>query len=231
MSAIGLFRERRLSQDVRDRRALANVAVAALLLTAGCVGFLTGEEALSFDASRVVVADDAHSEAGYEEVRVESTETNQSVTVAGQTRTVSMTNRVAGYQRAVELGPAGNRSFAQFTVFTTPLIEVAGQTLNPLTGVSDREVVAQLRTGYDSLEDVRPAGNRTVEVLGEGRTVSRFHATSTVAGKEVDLTLHVTKFRHGEDVVVAVAIHPARLDGERARVETMLGGIEHEAGD
>ncbi|MEF8868797.1 MAG: DUF6517 family protein [Haloarculaceae archaeon] len=210
------------------RRALANVAVVALLLTAGCIGFLTGEEALAFDADPVRVADDARAEAGYEEVRVESMAVNRSFTVAGETRNVSVTNHVAAYQRAVDLGPLGSEPFARFTVLSTPEVEIAGRTLNPVGGLSDRELATRLQSQYDSIENVRFAGNRTVEVLGEGRTVSRFDATTTVAGTEVDLALHVAKFRHGEDFVVAIGVYPARLDGERARVETMLRGIEHE---
>ncbi|MEF8878467.1 MAG: DUF6517 family protein, partial [Haloarculaceae archaeon] len=207
---------------------LANVAVVALLLTAGCIGFLTGEEALAFDADPVRVADDARAEAGYEEVRVESMAVNRSFTVAGETRNVSVTNHVAAYQRAVDLGPLGSEPFARFTVLSTPEVEIAGRTLNPVGGLSDRELATRLQSQYDSIENVRFAGNRTVEVLGEGRTVSRFDATTTVAGTEVDLALHVAKFRHGEDFVVAIGVYPARLDGERARVETMLRGIEHE---
>lgn len=210
------------------RRVLANVAVVALLLTAGCIGFLTGEEALAFDADPVRVADDARAEAGYEEVRVESMAVNRSFTVAGETRNVSVTNHVAAYQRAVDLGPLGSEPFARFTVLSTPEVEIAGRTLNPVGGLSDRELATRLQSQYDSIENVRFAGNRTVEVLGEGRTVSRFDATTTVAGTEVDLSLHVAKFRHGEDFVVAIGVYPARLDGERARVETMLRGVEHE---
>jgi hypothetical protein len=213
---------------VSHRRALANVAVVALLLTAGCIGFLTGEEALAFDADPVRVADDARAEAGYEEVRVESMAVNRSFTVAGETRNVSVTNHVAAYQRAVDLGPLGSEPFARFTVLSTPEVEIAGRTLNPVGSLSDRELATRLQSQYDSIENVRFAGNRTVEVLGEGRTVSRFDATTTVAGTEVDLALHVAKFRHGEDFVVAIGVYPARLDGERARVETMLRGVEHE---
>jgi hypothetical protein len=213
---------------VSHRRALANVAVVALLLTAGCIGFLTGEEALAFDADPVRVADDARAEAGYEEVRVESMAVNRSFTVAGETRNVSVTNHVAAYQRAVDLGPLGSEPFARFTVLSTPEVEIAGRTLNPVGGLSDRELATRLQSQYDSIENVRFAGNRTVEILGEGRTVSRFDATTTVAGTEVDLALHVAKFRHGEDFVVAIGVYPARLDGERARVETMLRGVEHE---
>jgi hypothetical protein len=213
---------------MEHRRTLATLSIVALLLTAGCVGFLTGAEALSFEADPVEVADDARSEAGYETVQVESMQTNRSFTVAGETRNVSVTNHVAAYQRTVELGPLETEPFARVTVLATPQVEVAGRTLNPVGELSDRELATRLQSQYDSIDDVRFAGNHTVEILGESRTVSRFDATTTVAGTEVDLELHVTKFRHGEDFVVAIGIYPARLDGEADRVETMLRGIEHE---
>lgn len=214
--------------NVYTRRALAGLAVAVLVLSGGCVGFLTGSEALSFDADPVEVTDDARSEAGYEEVRVETMEQNRSFTVAGETRNVSVTNHVASYQRAVELGPLGSEPFARVTVLSTPAVELAGRTFNPVGDLSDRELALRLQSQYDSIEDVEFAGNGTVGILGEDRTVSRFDATTTVAGAEVDLALHVTKFRHGDDFVVAIGVYPERLDGEEARVETMLRGIEHE---
>ncbi|MEF8840499.1 MAG: DUF6517 family protein [Haloarculaceae archaeon] len=213
---------------MQHRRVLASLAVAVLVLTGGCVGLLTGEEALAFDADPVEVADDARSEAGYEAIQVESMQANRSFTVAGETRNVSVTNHVAAYQRAVEVGPLKTEPFARFTVLATPRVEIAGRTLNPVGELSDRELVIRLQSQYDSIEDVEFAGNRSVEILGESRTVSRFDATTTVAGTEVDLELHVTKFQHGEDFVVAIGVYPARLDGEADRVETMLRGIEHE---
>ena len=216
---------------MQHRRIVAGLAVALLVLSGGCVGFLAGEEPLAFDAEPVAVADDARSEAGYETVRVETMETNRSFAVAGETRNVSVTNHVASYQRAVDLGPLGSEPFARVTVLSTPAVEVAGQTFNPVGDLSERELATRLQSQYDSIEDVTFAGNRTVGILGEGRTVSRFDATTVVAGVEIDLALHVTKFRHGEDFVVAIGVYPERLDGERARVETMFRGIEHEVGD
>lgn len=208
-------------------RALACVAVAVLVLSSGCVGFLTGDEPLTFDADPVGVADSQQSEAGYETVRVGTNTTNQTFSVAGQTRNVSVTNHVASYQRAVDLGPLGEAPFARFTVLATPQVEVLGRTLNPVGRLSNRDLALRLQSQYDSIDDVRFVGNRTVEVLGDSRTVSRFDATTTVSGVEVDLALHVTKFQHGDDFVVAIAVYPARLDGEAARAETMLGGVEH----
>ena len=216
---------------MQTRRVLASLAIALLALTAGCVGVLTGEEALAFDAEPVEVADEQRAEADYETVAVEARTVNRSVSVAGETREVSVTNRVASYQRAVDLGPLGEAPFARFTVLATPQVEVLGQTFNPAGGFSNRDLALRLQSQYDSIEDVRFVGNRTVEILGEPRTVSRFDATTTVAGVGIDLALHVTKFQHGGDFVVAIAVYPARLDGEAARVEAMLRGIQHETGN
>lgn len=207
-------------------QVLGSLAVALLVVAGGCVGVLTGEEALAVEADPVGVADGPREEAGYETLGEEQMTVNRSFTVAGQTRNVSVTNHVAAYGRVVELGPLSTEPYARVTVLATPGVEVAGRTLNPVGELSNRELATRLQSQYDSIEDVSPAGNRTVEILGEDRTVSRFDATTTAAGVELDLLLHVTKFRHGEDFVVAVGVHPARLDGEGDRVRTMFRGIE-----
>ncbi|MFC6943173.1 DUF6517 family protein [Salinirubellus sp. GCM10025818] len=216
---------------MHHRRAPAGLVLAFLVLSSGCIGFLAGEEPATFEADPVEVADARQSGAGYETVRVGANTATQSFTVAGETRNVTVTNHVASYQRAVDLGPLGEAPFARFTVLATPQVEVLGQTLNPVEGLSNRDLALRLQSQYDSIEDVRFVGNRTVEILGEPRTVSRFDATTTVAGVGIDLALHVTKFQHGGDFVVAIAVYPARLDGEAARVEAMLRGIQHETGD
>ena len=215
---------------MNHRRSLAGVAVALLVLSSGCVGFLAGDEPATFESDPVEVADARQSEAGYETVRVGTNTTNQTFSVAGESRTVTVTNHVASYRRAVDLGPLEEAPFARFTVLATPQVEILGQTLNSAGTLSNRDLALQLQSQYDSIDDVRFVGNRTVEILGEPRTVSRFDATTTVGGVEVDLALHVTKFPHGADFVVAIAVYPARLDGETDRVETMLRGIQHETG-
>ena len=214
-----------------NHRLLASLAVVLLVTTGGCLGVLLGDGALAFDADPVEVADDARSEAGYETVAVESSTVNRSFAVAGETREVSVTNHVASYRRPVDLEPLGSEPFARVSVLATPAVEVGGRTFNPVGELSDRELALRLQSQYDSFENVSFAGNRTVEILGKGRSVSRFEATTTVAGTSLDVDLHVTKFRHGEDFVVAIGVHPARLDGEAARVGTMFGGIEHRTGE
>lgn len=212
-------------------RILALLVLVGLLVTAGCVGVLTGDEPLTFDAASVSVAEDARQSAGYEEVRVEPDTVTREFTVAGQNREVEVTNHVAEYSRSVDLGPAGSGEFARFAVFSTPQVELASRTFNPVGEMSNRELVEQVQGQYHGLRNVQPAGERTRSVLGASRTVSTFTADAEVAGgQSVELLFHVSKFEHGEDFVVVVAVHPSALDGEVDRVDTMLGGVQHASG-
>jgi hypothetical protein len=212
---------------VSDRRVLTLALLVLFVATSGCVGFLTGTEGLTFASSDVSVSAQASDEAGYETIRVESLNRSRTFEAAGQERNVTVVNHVAEYQRSVSLGPLGELPFARFTVLSTPQVEVAGQSFNPLADRSNRELARNLQDTYDRIEDVRFDGNRTVTVLGEARTVSRFTADARIAeGQTIDVYVHVASFRHDEDFLVAVAVHPQRLD-EGNRVDTMLSGIEH----
>ncbi len=209
------------------RRVLA-VALVAVLLTGGCLGFITGQEAAGFESAPVSVAEEARSDAGYEEVRVASTTRTQTFSAAGRSRTVNVTNHVAEYGRSAQIPVLSDQQVARFTVLSTPQVEVLDRSFNPVGELSNRELAQRLQGSYESLSDLRLVGNRTVASLGAGRQVSKFRATATtVGGQETEVVLHVANFAHGEDFVVVVAVHPERVDGEQARVDTLIGGIRH----
>lgn len=203
-----------------------------LVASAGCVGVLTGEEPLVLEANAVSVSAAAQDDAGYTETRRTTQELSREVTAAGQTREVQVTNHLAEYSRSASAGPLGEGEFARFIVLSTPAVEVFGKTFNPVGEMSNRELVEQVQDRYAGLENVQPAGERSVTVLGTARTVSVFTGDATLqgTGQSVELTIHVTKLRDGPDFVVAIAVHPSLLKGEVDRVDTMLGGIQHGSG-
>lgn len=112
---------------------------------------------------------------------------------------------------------------AQFAVLSTPGASVAGTNVNPLASASPRALVKQfLDTGENA--DITFEGNRTVESLGEQRTVSTYRADSS--GEDGGaMRLHVTTFEYDGDVIVAVAGHPAALD-EGDRIDQLIAGLE-----
>lgn len=212
------------------RRLSMPLLLAVLVLTAGCVGVLTGSEPLVVEADPVTVSGPAQSAAGYEAVRTTTQELQEEVSAGGQTREVVVTNHVAEYARSVDAGPLGSGEFARFVVVSTPAVDVLGQTFNPVGDLSTRELAELAQDQYEDLRNLQPAGERTRPVLGTDATVSRFTAEASVAETDLtmEVTLHVTRVPDGGDFIVIIAAHPTLLPGEADRVDTMLGGVRHD---
>jgi SOS-response transcriptional repressor LexA len=207
------------------------LALSFLLVTAGCVGVLTGDEPLTFEATPVTVADAALEETGYEQSRTDTNQLNREFSAAGQTREVEVTNHIAEYARTVDAGPLGSEDLARFIVVSTPAVEIFDRTFNPVGEMSNRQLVERVQDRYEGLQNVQSQSERTVPVLGTSATVSVFSAEATVKGTEqtIDLTLHVTRVRHGDDFVIAIGAHPAVLNGEVQNVDRLLKGVRHDA--
>lgn len=216
---------------VPPSRVAATVAMLLLVVAAGCVGVLTGDEPLAFEADPGTVSTAALNDAGYEEVRREAQPMTREVSAAGQTREVQVTNHVVEYARSVGVEPLGSGEFARFVVVSTPAVEVLGQTFNPVGDMSNRELAEQVQSQYEGLGNLQPAGERSVTVLDTGATVSTFTGDAELGatGQAVELTLHVTRVRDGDDFVVVIAVHPSALDGEPERVDTLLRGLRHQS--
>lgn len=199
------------------------MGLLALVTLSGCA-LLTGET-LEFEAEPATVSEEAWSEASYEEVGVEEEVVNRTFTVAEQDREVSLTNWVATYER--DLGLAESPAPGTVTVLSTPEISIAGQTVNPLGRMSDRELLETLLQRYDAISGVEQQGTRTVTVLGDEAQVTTFASTVEYRGQEVDVTIHLTSVTHEGDIVVGVAVHPEVMTPEQAGVDTMFEGTVH----
>lgn len=214
---------------MHTRRAVAAVALVTLLVTSGCIGFLTGSEALSFEADSVAVSDSALEQTGYQEQRTTTDQRNRTFTVAGQERQVTVTNHLAEYSRSADT-LFGDQQVARFTAFSTPQVRIAGQgPFNPVDDLSNRELALQLQQQYSSIDNIRFESNRTVTALGQETTVSKFRADATLSGgQEVEVFLHLTQIEHEGDFVIAVGVHPTRID-EQADIDTLIEGLDHPA--
>ena len=212
---------------MHTRQTLVALSVVLLTVTAGC-GFITGESALAFSASPATASDVALSETSYEELAVANSTVTRNFSAAGQTRQVEVTNQQARYERAVDLGPLGSQRAAVFVTFASPEVSVVGQTFNPISDMSTQEVLAQFESQYEGLSVGDRVQNRSVQALGDQRTLQQFEGTATLSGTEVDVYVHAAKFKHEGDYVVAVGIYPQRLDGEAENVVALTEGLEHD---
>ncbi|SEG22665.1 hypothetical protein SAMN04488133_1566 [Halobellus limi] len=212
---------------ISNRRALAAVAVALLLVTSGCIGFLTGDEPLTFSAEPAAADEATAQEAGYELNGTRTLEVNETFEVAGQERQVVATNYLTDYRKSVELGALGEAEVGVFTVVSTPAVEIAGRTLNPIGSYSNARLVQFVQEQYSGMSDIERVSEQNVTVQGTETTVTKFSATATIEGREVDVFVHVTKYRDGDDFVLALGVYPQQLDGEEENVLALIRSIEH----
>ncbi|MFB9822882.1 DUF6517 family protein [Halobaculum roseum] len=221
-----------MSREVRRREFLratgGALAAGTAIATSGCLGVITGSEPAEFSASVASVPDATLESTGFEEHRIEPMEITREFTVAGQTREVVVTNQVAQYDKAAEV--LGERIRASlFTAFSTPAVDIAGRTLNPIAELSTRELARRMLTQYEGIDDLQSDGEETVEVLGTDTTVGLFTADATIAeGVTTEVRLHVSEaVRAGEDFVVTVGAYPTRLSGQAEDVRAMMRGVTH----
>lgn len=211
------------------RRVVATIlAVAVLVSTSGCVGVLTGEEPLTFSADRAAVDESVASNAGYSSNGTETVTVNRTFQVAGQERRVVAENKMTTYEKSLDLVVV-EAKLGVFTVVSTPAVEVAGQTLNPIGDYSNARLVELVQDRYSGLSDVREVSSRTITVQGTETEVTKFAGKATVQGQQIDVFVHVTKYRDGDDFVVAIGIYPQQLDGEQENVLSMMRAIQHPA--
>lgn len=211
------------------RRHLGAAALAVLLVTSGCTGFLTGEEALVFEAEPAVADDAVASDAGYGTDGPRERPVNRTFDVAGQSRTVRVVNQVTTYEKRLDLPVVEDVRLGAFSVVSSPAVEIAGREFNPLADYSTERLVRMAGSDYGGFDDVERVSARTATVLGRETEVIKYATTARVDGASVEVYVHVTRVRHGDDYVVAVGVYPRQLSGEEANVSELMRSIEHPA--
>jgi len=206
-------------------RRVGVVALVVVVATSGCIGFVTGEEALVYEANQVGVSDDATQATGYERQLREEVVVNR--TVSG--RNVSVHNWYARYEKYDDIA---QETTGVLAVFSTHRVDVFGHTTNPYANMSYRGMLANLTADYDtafgSLDDPTFVENTSATVLGQEARVGVFTTNTTFGGEQVEIRLYVTRVQHGDDVVVAIGGHPTKLPAGEQETMRMLEGIQHQ---
>lgn len=211
---------------VRVRAVGIGVALVVVLASAGCLGFLTGDQPLEFAANATEVDGETLAETEYRVAGSESPNRTLNVTAGGQTREVTLSSEVRRYNRTVSVAQSLEGDFARMTVYTTPSPTVGGRSVNPVDEWSTERLIRRLVDSTSGDSNVEFRSNRSVEFLDGERTVSTYGATRSLNGMETNVTVHLATVEHDGDYVVVVAVHPERID-ERSRVDALLAGLRH----
>jgi hypothetical protein len=208
------------------RSVAAGTLLALLLVTSGCVGFLSGP--VTFSATEATVNEDALEATGFEHNRTEEMRVEREFSAAGQTKEVEVTNWISEYHKTVGLPGLDEQEVGVFATFASPQVEVLGQSFNPLADYDNRQLAEQFTTLLDSVDEVREVDSRNRTMLGTSTEVTKFEATvTTQTGIQFDAYLHVTKVEHEGDHVVALAVYPQQLGDQGDTVAQLLEGVEH----
>jgi len=115
-----------------------------------------------------------------------------------------------------------------FVTVSTPGIEVAGRSLNPLEGLAADELLEELLDqSNQDVEDVSHEETVTLEILGEDRDVERFTGRAGGTGDGARVSLTVTSFGHEDDFVVLLGAHLESFEAEADNVETLMASVDH----
>ncbi|QKY19517.1 hypothetical protein B4589_003670 [Halolamina sp. CBA1230] len=201
-----------------SRRAVGTLTVAGLAGLAGCSG------STSFSAE---YATTDTGDTGYEQTG--QREPTMTRTFAGQE--VNVTNTVTEYRKEVQLSLLGGSSdVGVFAAFTSPQVEVAGQSFNPISDMDAKEIAEQFQNRFDTMDGLGEESTEQVDILGSARTVTKFSATVTVDGNQVPVFLLIANFNHESDVVVPMGIFPQeRQDEEGPNIRQLMANLTHPA--
>jgi hypothetical protein len=236
------------------RRILLVVAVVGL--STGCLGFLTGGEALAFSANRTVASDAALSETGYQEAQNQTVTNVVNVGVAGQQRQVNLTSYLYTYNRSVDVsdlnesqipGLGGDATVSGSSATATPPAGADNATV-PVGNASSLVSFAVLampnaRVGGQSVHPLSRLSTEALvrQFLDPGDASVRFagnHTVNSLDGERTVTTFRVEGQTDASDVLVHAATFDAgndyvvvfavhpRVVDERDRVDTLIASLE-----
>lgn len=212
------------------RTLLASGLAGGLALTGGCLGVLTGSEALEFSAAKAEPSDSALGETGYELHEQNEERIEETAEVSGVERDIVATFWASVYAKSVAVQGAEIEA-AAFGVVSMPSMEVLGTPRNPIADMDATQVLNEAQgnvdTEFGELRDITHEETRELSILGEDRDVDVFDATADLEGQEIDVLIHLATVSHEGDLLILFGGHPRQLPEEEINAELLMESIEH----
>lgn len=211
-----------------DRRtALAAGCTGLVSATAGCIGFVLGDESLEYIAEPIVPSEPALDRTGYEL-------DEQGWLGFGEEigdRDIGAAAWSAAYTNEITI-QGQSQEAAIFACLSMPKIEVAGSPINPFAEMTPRELLEEFGDEVDSEFDAISEPDPTDEsfslpILGDQQTVEEFVSETTLQGERLELYLWITTFVHREDVIIVFGGFPRELADEGVLIEDLMESVEH----
>jgi len=196
------------------RSLLAGTAAASAIALSGCLSS-TLNSVTSLESTPAGVTQSALDSTGYELVGIEEAVTEESVEAAGLSDTIVVTSHLTEYEKSVGVTGIDEQATAMFTLLSTPKIEIAGRTFNPVAEMSSDELVELIADNYDEIDNLEHEADEAVTVLDQSVDKARFAADASLGGIPLELNIHVTEAaERDDDLLVAIGVYPRLLQSE-----------------
>lgn len=215
---------------MKRRVLLAGTAAASIVGVSGCLSGVLNT-VTSLESTPAGVSQSALDAAGYEAIGIEEIVTEETVEVAGQSETIAVTSYLSNYEKQIGIEGVSEQATATFAVLSTPKLEIAGRTMNPVGEMSGKEVVELIGDSYESIDGIEHDSDETVSILDQSTTKSRFVAEASFRGLPLELDIHVTEaVDRGDDLLVAIGVYPQQFRmAEAANVRDLAESITAES--
>jgi len=207
--------------------ALVAIALLLAFVPAGVLGLVVDDSA-RFEATAATPDNETLSTTGYQLNETDTVTLQRQFTVAGQDRTIAVANQQRVYRKHVTVG---NRTVTGgvFATASTPAIEIAGRSQNPVADESHRALLNRFQSRLDV-----GGGNATFEtvttrdavLVGRNTTVTEFETNISVDGEPRAFSVYVTTARSNGDIVIAIGGHPTAFQDERVAIMRLLYAVE-----
>ena len=206
--------------------ACLSLVVALLVVTTGCTGPL-----VEVSASPATIPESALGQTEYRHQNTTEVPITYPIGTGGLYQPITVRTWLTAYAPEPVDDPV-----AFLLLVSSPDVEIAGESLNPLTQLSNRELTrfvfermaeAQSVGGISGASGLREVGVRNVTVLDSTAELVSYAGIADLDDRNASVIITVLSVRHGSDVIVALGVAPAT----EAEIETQAAlarAIEHD---
>jgi len=206
------------------RKTLSVIAVAVLLVLAGC-----STAGSSYTASPAVVEEPIAEENSYAVQSAEKIEMNRTINVTEDRQyRVNLTNWATAYSKQAEPQVFNDTnatvpSVAFFALLSTPSVDVSGQELNPIESQSPGDLIDRVTEKNEQVSVNEQVGEKNVTHARTGQelTVEKYDVEFMIQGQTIDGYVVTTIVNTDGGIVIAVGAYPEVVDEEDAMTEMM----------
>ena len=214
------------------RSLLAGTAAVGAVALSGCLSSALNS-VTSLESTPASVDQSVLDTTGYQLVGTDEIVTEEEIEAPGISDTIVVTSHLTEYEKSVGVEGFTEQPTAMFSILSTPQIEIAGRTFNPVADMSSGELVDLIADNYDEIDNLEHEADETVTILEQSVEKARFVADARFGGLPIELNIHVTEAaERDDDLLVAIGVYPRLLQSEEeSNIRELVEAVSDEAAE